>query len=29
MAAIHKSSHDVILKPVVSGKSYASSDRGQ
>ena len=29
MVAIHKSSHDVILKPVVSEKSYASSDRGQ
>ena len=29
MAAIHKPAHDVILKPVVSEKSYASSDRGQ
>ena len=29
MVAIHKPSHDVILKPVVSEKSYAASDRGQ
>ena len=29
MVAIHKPAHDVILKPVVSEKSYALSDRGQ
>ena len=29
MVAIHKPAHDVILKPVVSEKSYAASDRGQ
>jgi large subunit ribosomal protein L23 len=29
MAAIQKSLHDVIIKPVVSEKSYANSDRGQ
>ena len=29
MVAIHKPAHDVILKPVVSEKSYANSDRGQ
>ena len=29
MAAIHNPAHDVILKPVVSEKSYANSDRGQ
>ena len=29
MASVHKTAHDVILKPVVSEKSYALSDRGQ
>lgn len=29
MAAIHNPAHDVIVKPVVSEKSYAASDRGQ
>ena len=29
MVAVHKPAHDVILKPVVSEKSYAASDRGQ
>ena len=29
MSAIHKPLHDVIIKPVVSEKSYANSDRGQ
>ncbi|BDR52442.1 50S ribosomal protein L23 [Bombiscardovia nodaiensis] len=29
MAAIHKPAHDIIIKPVVSEKSYANSDRGQ
>ena len=29
MVAIRKPAHDVILKPVVSEKSYAASDRGQ
>ncbi|MDN6683869.1 MAG: 50S ribosomal protein L23 [Bifidobacterium crudilactis] len=29
MSAIHKPLHDVIIKPVVSEKSYAGSDRGQ
>lgn len=29
MAAIHNPAHDVIIKPVVSEKSYANSDRGQ
>ena len=29
MASVHKTPHDVILKPVVSEKSYALSDRGQ
>ena len=29
MVAIHKPAHDIILKPVVSEKSYAASDRGQ
>lgn len=29
MAAIHKPAHDIILKPVVSEKSYANSDMGQ
>lgn len=29
MVAIHNPAHDVILKPVVSEKSYAESDRGQ
>ena len=29
MVAVHKPTHDVILKPVVSEKSYAASDRGQ
>ncbi|KFI74347.1 MAG: 50S ribosomal protein L23 [Bifidobacterium mongoliense] len=29
MVAIHNPAHDVILKPVVSEKSYAASDRGQ
>ncbi len=29
MVAIHKPAHDVILKPVVSEKSYTASDRGQ
>ncbi|AIC92360.1 MULTISPECIES: 50S ribosomal protein L23 [Bifidobacterium] len=29
MAAIHKPAHDIILRPVVSEKSYANSDRGQ
>ena len=29
MAAIHNSEHDVIIKPVVSEKSYAGSDRGK
>ena len=29
MAEIQKSLHDVIIKPVVSEKSYANSDRGQ
>ena len=29
MVAIHKPAYDVILKPVVSEKSYALSDRGQ
>ena len=29
MVAIHKPAHDIILKPVVSEKSYALSDRGQ
>ena len=29
MVAIHKPAHDVIIKPVVSEKSYAASDRGQ
>ena len=28
MVAIHKPAHDIILKPVVSEKSYALSDRG-
>ena len=27
MVAIHKPAHDIILKPVVSEKSYALSDR--
>lgn len=29
MTAVHKPAHDVILRPVVSEKSYALSDRGQ
>lgn len=29
MVAIHKPAYDIILKPVVSEKSYAMSDRGQ
>lgn len=29
MSAVQKSLHDVIIKPVVSEKSYANSDRGQ
>ena len=29
MVAVHKPAHDIILKPVVSEKSYALSDRGQ
>ena len=29
MVAIHKPAHDIILKPVVSEKSYAESDRGR
>ena len=29
MVAIHKPAHDVILKPVISEKSYAGADRGQ
>jgi large subunit ribosomal protein L23 len=29
MATIQKPLHDVIIKPVVSEKSYANSDRGQ
>ncbi|MBT1177457.1 MULTISPECIES: 50S ribosomal protein L23 [Bifidobacterium] len=29
MAAIHKPAHDIIIKPVVSEKSYANSDMGQ
>ena len=29
MVAVHNPAHDVILKPVVSEKSYAASDRGQ
>ncbi|MCI1672855.1 MAG: 50S ribosomal protein L23 [Bifidobacterium tibiigranuli] len=29
MVAIYKPAHDIILKPVVSEKSYAASDRGQ
>ena len=29
MVAIHKPAHDIIIKPVVSEKSYAASDRGQ
>ena len=29
MVAIHKPAHDIILKPVVSEKSYALSDMGQ
>ena len=29
MVAIHKPAYDVILKPVVSEKSYALSDHGQ
>ncbi|PWG60175.1 50S ribosomal protein L23 [Bifidobacterium catulorum] len=29
MVAIHKPAHDIIIKPVVSEKSYANSDLGQ
>ncbi|KAB5608021.1 50S ribosomal protein L23 [Bifidobacterium jacchi] len=29
MVAVHNPAHDIILKPVVSEKSYALSDRGQ
>ena len=29
MVAVHKPAHDVIVKPVVSEKSYAASDHGQ
>ncbi|RBP99392.1 50S ribosomal protein L23 [Bifidobacterium xylocopae] len=29
MAAIHKPAHDIILKPIVSEKSYMNADRGQ
>jgi large subunit ribosomal protein L23 len=29
MVAIHKPAHDIIIKPVVSEKSYTNSDRGQ
>ena len=29
MVAVHKPAHDIILKPVVSEKSYAPSDMGQ
>lgn len=29
MVAVHKPSYDIILKPVVSEKSYALSDQGQ
>ncbi|WEV65473.1 MULTISPECIES: 50S ribosomal protein L23 [unclassified Bifidobacterium] len=29
MVAIHNPAHDVIIKPVVSEKSYAAGDRGQ
>ncbi|NEG96429.1 50S ribosomal protein L23 [Bifidobacterium primatium] len=29
MVAIHKPAHDIIIKPVVSEKSYANSDMGQ
>ncbi|MEK0306184.1 50S ribosomal protein L23 [Bifidobacterium favimelis] len=29
MAAINKPVHDIILRPVVSEKSYANADRGQ
>ncbi|MDK7192149.1 50S ribosomal protein L23 [Gardnerella vaginalis] len=29
MVAVHNPAHDIILKPVVSEKSYAASDRGQ
>ena len=29
MVAVHKPAHDIILKPVVSEKSYALSDMGQ
>ena len=29
MVAVHNPAHDVILKPVVSEKSYAASDCGQ
>ncbi|AKV55921.1 50S ribosomal protein L23 [Bifidobacterium actinocoloniiforme DSM 22766] len=29
MAAIHKPAHDIIIKPVVSEKSYMNADRGQ
>ena len=29
MVAIHKPAHDIIIKPVVSEKAYANSDRGQ
>ena len=29
MAVTRKTAHDIILRPVVSEKSYANSDRGQ
>ncbi|MBQ1282699.1 MAG: 50S ribosomal protein L23 [Bifidobacteriaceae bacterium] len=29
MVAVHKPAYDIIIKPVVSEKSYANSDRGQ
>ena len=29
MAVTRRAAHDVILRPVVSEKSYANSDRGQ
>ncbi|MFC0266320.1 50S ribosomal protein L23 [Alloscardovia macacae] len=29
MVAIHKTAHDIIIKPVVSEKAYMNSDRGQ
>jgi large subunit ribosomal protein L23 len=29
MAAVDKAPHEIIIKPIVSEKSYANSDRGQ